>query len=108
MEPIFEATVEHRLLLGQRDIVSALRALTKEIHRMSESQQHLDADVQAVTDTMTAIGDGMTAIEAEIAALKNQPGTATLDFTALDAAKDNLNAVLARIQGDAPAAPPAA
>jgi hypothetical protein len=76
---------------------------------MSESQQHLDADVQALTDATNAMGDGVTAIEAEIAALKQQPAADALDFTKLDAAKDNLNAVLARVQGDAPApTPPAA
>jgi peptidoglycan hydrolase CwlO-like protein len=96
VEPLFEATQEHLLLpRWANTLTSAIRALTKEIHKMSESQQHLDADVQALTA-------GLDAVEAEIAALKNQPPAAALDFTALDAA-------VARLQGDAPApTPPAA
>lgn len=102
-EPLFHATVEHNLLpRWARDLTAAVRNLTKEIHTMSESQQHLDADVQALTD-------GLTAVEAEIANLKASPVAAALDFSKLDAA-------VSRLQGDAPApaapadpsAPPAA
>lgn len=59
---------------------------------MSDSQAHLDQDVQALTA-------GISNVEAEIAALKNQPPAAQLDFTALDAA-------VARLAGDAPAPTP--
>jgi transposase len=55
----------------------------------ANDQAHLDADVQAETDSLTAV-------EAEIAALKAQPAATALDFTALDAAT-------ARLKGDAPA-----
>ena len=56
-------------------------------------QDKLDADVKA-------LADGLTAVETEIAALKNQPAAAALDFTSLDAA-------VSRLQGDAPAPAPA-
>lgn len=90
-EPIFERTVEHRLLpRWANELTAAIRHLTKEITRMSADQDKLDADVQALTA-------GLDAVEKEIADLKNQPPAAALDFSKLDAA-------VSRLQGDAPAA----
>jgi ribosomal protein L12E/L44/L45/RPP1/RPP2 len=60
---------------------------------LMSDQAHLDADVQALTQATTAV-------EAEIAALKSQPLAGSLDFSRLDAA-------VAQLQGDAPAAAPA-
>ena len=78
-----------------RDLAAIKGALgiviENEEHIMTD-QDHLDADVQALTT-------GLDAIEAQIAALKAQPGGTALDFTALDA-------VVARVKGDA--TPPAA
>lgn len=75
-----------------REMISQQRITLREIKRMSDSQAHLDQDVQALTA-------GISNVEAEIAALKNQPPAAQLDFTALDAA-------VARLAGDAPAPTP--
>jgi outer membrane murein-binding lipoprotein Lpp len=73
-------------------ILSLLYSLTDKVNQMSADQNHLDSDVAALTQSLTAV-------EAEIAALKNQPAAAALDFTALDAA-------VARIKGDEPPANP--
>jgi len=51
----------------------------KTLGRIMTDQEHLDADVAALT---TAVG----VIAQEIADLKNQPGAGALDFTGLDAA----------------------
>lgn len=71
-----------------------IQQLKRRMDKMSEQQSHLDADVQA-------LNDGLTAIEAEIAALKAaNPG---VDFTGLDTA-------VSRVTADVPApvdAPPA-
>ncbi len=71
------------------------REITQRLQQMEDrimaDQDKLDADVQALSD-------GLTAVEKEIADLKNQPPAAQLDFTGLDAA-------VARLSGDA--APPA-
>ena len=69
-----------------------LARIEGKIDNMTDDQTHLDADVQAITA-------GLSNIEAEIAALKNQPAAASLDFTALDAA-------VARLQGDETPATP--
>lgn len=58
------------------------------------NQEHLDADVAALTAAATAIAD-------EIAALKAQPAAEALDFSGLDN-------VVATFQGLVPPADPAA
>ena len=93
--PLYEETVRHTVLpVWAERISTQLHTLTREIARMATDQEHLDASVQALTD-------GLTSVEAEIAALKNQPAAQAIDFTGLDAA-------VARLQGDEPANPPAA
>jgi hypothetical protein len=72
-------------------ILQHLTHLETQMTEFANDQAHLDADVQANNDALTAV-------EAEIAALKAQPAAAALDFTALDA-------VTARLKGDAPAPP---
>lgn len=68
-----------------------LMLINRKADKIMSDQSHLDADVQA-------LGAGLDAIEAEIAALKT--ANPAVDFTALDAA-------VARVQADAPAALPA-
>lgn len=95
--PHHHPTVEVcEICLGWPDHTRVLAAhITRLEHLMtqfSSDQAHLDADVTALTD-------GLTAVEAEIAALKSQPQASALDFTALDAA-------VARVTADVPAATP--
>jgi hypothetical protein len=73
----------------QLQLSAQLNTVIEGIATLMTDQDKLDADVAAEN---TAI----SAIEAEIAALKNQPPAASLDFTGLDAA-------VAKLQGDAPA-----
>lgn len=75
----------------QLGIQATLNTIIEELAQMTDDASHLAADVQAENDALTAI-------EAEIANLKSQPAAAPLDFTGLDA-------VVARLKGDAPAAP---
>jgi chromosome segregation ATPase len=91
-EPIYEE-LHDQLPEWARSLTRAVNRLTKEIHAMSDDQNHLDADVQALVS-------GLDAVEAEIAALKNQPAADALDFTGVDA-------VVARLQADVPPAPAA-
>lgn len=90
-----ESHWQDRPPLWARVMISQQFTIMREIKRMTDDQSHLDQDVQALTA-------GISNVEAEIAALKNQPPAAQLDFTALDAA-------VARLAGDAPTpdAPPA-
>lgn len=75
------------------ELLHAVHGLRESMVMLVSDQSHLDADVQALVA-------GLDAIEQEIAALKNQPQAASLDFSALDAA-------VSRLQGDAqPPAPP--
>jgi hypothetical protein len=69
-----------------------LDALGEQMTNIDDNQAHLSTDVQA-------IAAGLTDIETEIARLKAQP-TGQLDFTALDA-------VVARVKGDAVVPAPA-
>lgn len=84
-----------RLILHQinqsTDVIRRLKGIERTLHTVTSNQESLDADV-------SALGDAISAVEAEVAALKNQPPEA-LDFTGLDAA-------VARLQGDAPAPAP--
>ncbi len=77
----------------ERRLTSLLHQILNQGAQIMSDQSHLDTDVQALTD-------GLTAVESEIAALKNQPGAPALDFTALDA-------TVARLKSDAPAPSPA-
>ena len=93
--PLYEETVRHTVLpVWAERISQQLTTLTREIARMSENQDRIATLAQGFADVLTAI-------EAEVAALKNQPAAETLDWSPLDA-------VLARGQGDEPANPPAA
>ena len=92
--PLYEETVRHTVLpVWAERIETLLNTVLKELARMATDQENLDSRVQQ-------LGDVLTSIEAEIAALKNQPAAAALDFSALDA-------LIARGQGDEPANPPA-
>lgn len=66
-----------------------LDQLKRRMDKMSEDQAHLEAGVAADEAVLTEV-------EAEIAALKAQPGAGALDFTSFDA-------FTARLKGDEPA-----
>lgn len=86
-----------------KQIITAVRSLQKEVRQMADQQAHLDTDVAALTAGIQALGDAATAIEAEIAALKNQPQASSIDFSKLDARTSDLSAAVTRLRGDAPA-----
>ena len=77
----------------RRGINHRLSLLERKLSRIMSDQDTLNAFV-------ARIGDAVTSIKAEIDGLKNQPGSAGLDFTALDTA-------VASVEGlePAPAAP---
>lgn len=81
---------DEHLLHHLHRIENRLDTLGEQMTAFSSDQAHLDADVSAEND---ALGN----IEAEITALKNQPASAALDFSKLDAE-------VARVKGDQPAA----
>lgn len=72
-----------------RPLFKKLDKIIRKVDAMTDNQAHLDADVAAILDAVSAI-------ESEIATLKAQPEAENIDFTGLDAA-------VARIQGDVPA-----
>lgn len=93
MDRLFE-----RLLLNLIDITVQNRRTiahhTRTIRRIMSDQEHLDADVAALTTATDAIA-------AEVEALKAAQSSGTpLDFTALDA-------LVATIQGEVPVTPAA-
>lgn len=74
-------------------IEQTLRSILTTLEVIVSNQEHLDADVAALGTATQAIAD-------ELAALKAQPGSETLDFSGLDAA-------VASVQGLAPVSEPA-
>jgi X-X-X-Leu-X-X-Gly heptad repeat protein len=76
---------------------------------MTEAQQHLDTDVQALTDGFSQLADGVGQLTGEVDALKAaaQAQGVSLDFSKADALVPQVNALVARVQAALPAPAPA-
>ncbi len=72
-----------------KELLTAVKSLHREMRLILSDQSHLDADVTALTD-------GLTAIETEIANLK--AANPAVNFGDLDK-------LVGRVKGDVPAAP---